>query len=295
MLERAKDLARLEQALRPPKARGGFGELLLENLLRDRLPPSAYEMQYTFDSGERVDALVKVDRIDPDRLQVPARQLQPPRRGRERRRANARRAAVRARRQAAHRGDRGEVHPAGRGHVRLRLHVHPGRGGLLRARVRQDRSAARVRARATGLPRLADDLHGVPPGDRAGPARNADRAARPRGHGVRRRAAAGLRPLRATTSTRSARTSATHSRSTTRRRSGSTASRRSSSGPSKNTQSSKARPSWSSQASLPTRPRTSRRSNRPHPSRSVSQAKRAYAQANRCRAGRARARPREAA
>ena len=50
MLERAKDLARLEQALRPPKARGGFGELLLENLLRDRLPPSAYEMQYTFDS-----------------------------------------------------------------------------------------------------------------------------------------------------------------------------------------------------------------------------------------------------
>src|SRR4029450_9013706 len=34
MLERARDLARLEQALRPPKARGGFGELLLEDLLR---------------------------------------------------------------------------------------------------------------------------------------------------------------------------------------------------------------------------------------------------------------------
>jgi len=65
MLERAKDLARLEQALRPPKARGGFGELLLENLLRDRLPPSAYEMQFTFDSGERVDAVVRVDRDIP--------------------------------------------------------------------------------------------------------------------------------------------------------------------------------------------------------------------------------------
>src|SRR6266508_2232481 len=65
MLERAKDLARLEQALRPPKARGGFGELLLENLLRDRLPPSAYEMQHTFDSGERVDAVVRADRIIP--------------------------------------------------------------------------------------------------------------------------------------------------------------------------------------------------------------------------------------
>ena len=65
MLERAKDLARLEQALRPPKARGGFGELLLENLLRDRLPPGAYQMQYTFDSGERVDAVVRVDREIP--------------------------------------------------------------------------------------------------------------------------------------------------------------------------------------------------------------------------------------
>jgi DNA recombination protein RmuC len=65
MLERAKDLARLEQALRPPKARGGFGELLLENLLRDRLPPSAYEMQHTFDSGDRVDAVVRADRTIP--------------------------------------------------------------------------------------------------------------------------------------------------------------------------------------------------------------------------------------
>jgi DNA recombination protein RmuC len=65
MLERAKDLARLEQALRPPKARGGFGELLLENLLRDRLPPSAYDMQHTFDSGERVDAVVRVERVIP--------------------------------------------------------------------------------------------------------------------------------------------------------------------------------------------------------------------------------------
>jgi DNA recombination protein RmuC len=65
MLERAKDLARLEQALRPPKARGGFGELLLENLLRDRLPPSAYRMQFTFASGERVDAVVQVDRAIP--------------------------------------------------------------------------------------------------------------------------------------------------------------------------------------------------------------------------------------
>jgi len=65
MLARANDLAKLEQALRPPKARGGFGELLLENLLRDRLPPGAYSMQFTFDSGERVDAVVRVGQLIP--------------------------------------------------------------------------------------------------------------------------------------------------------------------------------------------------------------------------------------
>jgi DNA recombination protein RmuC len=59
MIERAKELGRLEQALRPPKARGGFGEILLENLLRDRLPPDAYEIQYTFAGGERVDAVIR--------------------------------------------------------------------------------------------------------------------------------------------------------------------------------------------------------------------------------------------
>jgi DNA recombination protein RmuC len=63
MLARANDLARLEQALRPPKARGGFGELLLENLLRDRLPAAAYAMQHTFESGERVDAVVSVGQM----------------------------------------------------------------------------------------------------------------------------------------------------------------------------------------------------------------------------------------
>jgi DNA recombination protein RmuC len=65
MLARAGELARLEQALRPPKARGGFGELLLGNLLRDRLPSEAYQLQYTFRTGERVDAVIKVDRLVP--------------------------------------------------------------------------------------------------------------------------------------------------------------------------------------------------------------------------------------
>jgi len=59
MIASARDLSKLEQALKPPKARGGFGELLLENLLRDRLPRAAYEMQYGFSTGERVDSIVR--------------------------------------------------------------------------------------------------------------------------------------------------------------------------------------------------------------------------------------------
>ena len=65
MNDRVKDLAKLEQALKPPKARGGFGELLLENLLRDKLPPSHYQLQYGFKGGERVDAVIRVERLVP--------------------------------------------------------------------------------------------------------------------------------------------------------------------------------------------------------------------------------------
>src|ERR671933_379527 len=56
---------RLEGALRPPKARGGVGELLLANVLRDSLPTDAYELQHTFRTGERVDAVVRADKLVP--------------------------------------------------------------------------------------------------------------------------------------------------------------------------------------------------------------------------------------
>jgi DNA recombination protein RmuC len=65
ILARANDLKKLEQALRPPKARGGFGELLLGNLLRDRLPQDSYQLQHGFKTWERVDAVIRVERLVP--------------------------------------------------------------------------------------------------------------------------------------------------------------------------------------------------------------------------------------
>jgi DNA recombination protein RmuC len=61
MNERAKDFQRFEQMLRPPKARGGVGELLLENLLADILPGARFGLQHGFRGGERVDAVIRLD------------------------------------------------------------------------------------------------------------------------------------------------------------------------------------------------------------------------------------------
>jgi DNA recombination protein RmuC len=55
----AKDIGSLQDLLRAPKARGGFGELMLERLLQDCLPAGAYEVQFTYRDGSRVDAIVR--------------------------------------------------------------------------------------------------------------------------------------------------------------------------------------------------------------------------------------------
>ncbi len=62
----AQQLESLENVLMSPKQRGILGEYFLENVLKNVLPPGSYEMQYKFENGDIVDAVVFVkDKIIP--------------------------------------------------------------------------------------------------------------------------------------------------------------------------------------------------------------------------------------
>ncbi len=54
----AGQLQSLENILKNPKQRGILGEYYLETVLKNVLPPDAYQMQYKFNNGEIVDAVV---------------------------------------------------------------------------------------------------------------------------------------------------------------------------------------------------------------------------------------------
>ena len=58
MVEMGKDISRLEEILRPPKLRGSLGELFLAELLGQILPTDHYQLQYRFQGGETVDAVI---------------------------------------------------------------------------------------------------------------------------------------------------------------------------------------------------------------------------------------------
>jgi DNA recombination protein RmuC len=59
-------VAGVQELLRVPQLRGTLGEIWLGELLRQVFPAALYEMQFSFESGDRVDAIIKVgDRLVP--------------------------------------------------------------------------------------------------------------------------------------------------------------------------------------------------------------------------------------
>ena len=58
VLSFTEQMKSLEKILQNPKQRGIFGEIQLNNLLANVLPPDHYQMQYSFKNGDKVDAVL---------------------------------------------------------------------------------------------------------------------------------------------------------------------------------------------------------------------------------------------
>ena len=66
MKELGQSVSKLEELLKAPKLRGGLGEYLLEDLLKQVLPATHFEMQHRFSTGDVVDAVIRTsDRLVP--------------------------------------------------------------------------------------------------------------------------------------------------------------------------------------------------------------------------------------
>jgi len=57
----ASELKTLQNVLQNPKQRGVIGEYYLEQILKNTLPPGAYQLQYKLGEGTVVDAVIKLD------------------------------------------------------------------------------------------------------------------------------------------------------------------------------------------------------------------------------------------
>src|SRR4030042_1886949 len=59
MSEIGRGMKELQDFLKNPKIRGNIGEQILNELLKQYLPKDSFNLQYTFRSGEKVDAAIK--------------------------------------------------------------------------------------------------------------------------------------------------------------------------------------------------------------------------------------------
>jgi len=72
-----KQVEGLDRAFRIPRVRGGFGESLLEELLRSWLPEGSWTNQYSFSDGTRVDAVIRMgSRLVPVDSKFPLERLE---------------------------------------------------------------------------------------------------------------------------------------------------------------------------------------------------------------------------
>jgi len=60
MMDIGKDISSLHDILKAPKLRGGMGEFLLAELLRQILPEDHFSLQYRFANGSQVDAIIRL-------------------------------------------------------------------------------------------------------------------------------------------------------------------------------------------------------------------------------------------
>lgn len=61
MAEIGRSMKDLQDFLRSPKLRGNIGEQVLKDLITQMFPKQSFSLQYTFRSGETVDAVIKTD------------------------------------------------------------------------------------------------------------------------------------------------------------------------------------------------------------------------------------------
>lgn len=60
MTQIGPDIRRLSEVLASPKARGNFGEEMLEQLIRQVMPAESFHFQHRFRSGDVVDAIIRI-------------------------------------------------------------------------------------------------------------------------------------------------------------------------------------------------------------------------------------------